>query len=309
MPLLAGSRLAECTDDPAQPRGALLGAKIGPVVPGLHHRIDWARLDDNGAHHRRQHLRHQRRAAPGQVENESGWRQAWMLSMPIGHRIDRRRIAKQPIEWFGKAAQHRVFEKRIEQPPRSTPVPQMSTRMPILTDCPRPQPIFFPMRSSSPQPGEKCAAPWRTMETIPGSACKITVRAFPTVSNHISSRSSRKPTQPIRGRRAVPRLASASSKLDADRAPANVIVITASKNAHTLQSCERVAAHQGPKFWTDPESALMRIDPAIAVEIASGEPGRAACRFGCRSVAGSPECLGTGSDAMAGRSAASGRSQ
>jgi CheY-like chemotaxis protein len=54
---------------------------------------------------------------------------------------------------------------------------------------------------------------------------------------------------------------------DADRVPANVIVITASKNAHTLQRCERVGtyhARKGPNFWTDLEAALMQIDPGMA---------------------------------------------
>jgi CheY-like chemotaxis protein len=55
--------------------------------------------------------------------------------------------------------------------------------------------------------------------------------------------------------------------LDADRAPANVVVITGSRNAHTLQRCERVAAHharKGPNFLIDLEAALMQIDPGMA---------------------------------------------
>jgi len=58
--------------------------------------------------------------------------------------------------------------------------------------------------------------------------------------------------------------------LDADRAPANVIVITGSKNAHTLQRCERVAtyhARKGPNFWADLEAALTQIDPRLAGRI------------------------------------------
>ncbi len=58
--------------------------------------------------------------------------------------------------------------------------------------------------------------------------------------------------------------------LDADRAPANVIVITGSKNAHTLQRCERVAtyhARKGPNFWTDLQAALTRSDPRMARRI------------------------------------------
>jgi len=55
--------------------------------------------------------------------------------------------------------------------------------------------------------------------------------------------------------------------LDADRAPANVIMITGSKNVNTLQRCERVAAYharKGPNFWTDLEAALTQIDPGLA---------------------------------------------
>jgi CheY-like chemotaxis protein len=55
--------------------------------------------------------------------------------------------------------------------------------------------------------------------------------------------------------------------LDADRAPSNVIVITGSKNPHTLQRCERVGtylARKGPNFWNDLEAALTGIDPRIA---------------------------------------------
>ena len=55
--------------------------------------------------------------------------------------------------------------------------------------------------------------------------------------------------------------------LDADRAPAKVIMITGSKNANTLQRCERVAAYharKGPNFWTDLEAALTQIDPRLA---------------------------------------------
>jgi hypothetical protein len=51
------------------------------------------------------------------VENESGRRQAGMLFQPAVQRLDRRRIAEQPIERFGQAAQHGVFEERLEQPP------------------------------------------------------------------------------------------------------------------------------------------------------------------------------------------------
>ena len=54
--------------------------------------------------------------------------------------------------------------------------------------------------------------------------------------------------------------------LDADRAPANVIVITGSKNANTLQRCERVTAYharKGPNFWIDLEAALTQIDPGL----------------------------------------------
>ncbi|MGY4308075.1 CheY-like chemotaxis protein [Bradyrhizobium sp. USDA 4369] len=55
--------------------------------------------------------------------------------------------------------------------------------------------------------------------------------------------------------------------LDADRVPANVIIITGSKNQHTLQRCERVGTHhvrKGPDFWTDLDSALMRMGPPMA---------------------------------------------
>jgi CheY-like chemotaxis protein len=55
--------------------------------------------------------------------------------------------------------------------------------------------------------------------------------------------------------------------LDADRAPPNVIVITGSKNPHTLRRCERVGtyhARKGPNFWNDLEAALTGIDPRIA---------------------------------------------
>lgn len=58
--------------------------------------------------------------------------------------------------------------------------------------------------------------------------------------------------------------------LDADRAPANVIVITGNKNAHTLQRCELVAtyhARKGPNFWADLEAALTQIDPRMAGRI------------------------------------------
>jgi CheY-like chemotaxis protein len=54
---------------------------------------------------------------------------------------------------------------------------------------------------------------------------------------------------------------------DADLAPANVIVITGSKNAHTLRRCERVAAYharKGSSFWSDLEAALLQIDPGMA---------------------------------------------
>jgi CheY-like chemotaxis protein len=57
---------------------------------------------------------------------------------------------------------------------------------------------------------------------------------------------------------------------DADRAPPNVIVITGSKNPHTLQRCERVGtyhARKGPNFWNDLEAALSGIDPRMARRI------------------------------------------
>jgi hypothetical protein len=77
MPFLVGSHLAEGADDPAQPRGVLRVAEIGPLALGLHHGIDRACLgDDDVARDRRQHLRQQCRAAAGHVENESGRRQA-----------------------------------------------------------------------------------------------------------------------------------------------------------------------------------------------------------------------------------------
>jgi CheY-like chemotaxis protein len=51
---------------------------------------------------------------------------------------------------------------------------------------------------------------------------------------------------------------------DADLAPPNVIVITASKHPHTLKRCERIGtyfARKGPNFWSDLEAALAEIDP------------------------------------------------
>ncbi|MGJ5206374.1 response regulator [Bradyrhizobium sp. HKCCYLR20261] len=55
--------------------------------------------------------------------------------------------------------------------------------------------------------------------------------------------------------------------LDADRAPANVIIITGSNNQHTLQRCERVGTRhvrKGPDFWKDLDAALLDMDPRIA---------------------------------------------
>jgi CheY-like chemotaxis protein len=55
--------------------------------------------------------------------------------------------------------------------------------------------------------------------------------------------------------------------LDADHAPANVIVITGSKHAHTLNRCERIGtycARKGPNFWSDLRAALAEIDPRVA---------------------------------------------
>ncbi|MGJ5180130.1 response regulator [Bradyrhizobium oligotrophicum] len=61
-----------------------------------------------------------------------------------------------------------------------------------------------------------------------------------------------------------------SHLLDADRAPANVIIITGSKNQHTLRRCERVGTYhvrKGPEFWKDLDAALMGIDPLMAHRI------------------------------------------
>jgi CheY-like chemotaxis protein len=63
--------------------------------------------------------------------------------------------------------------------------------------------------------------------------------------------------------------------LDADRAPANVIIITGSNNPHTLQRCERVGtyhARKGPNFWDDLEAALTGIDPRMARRIRDAAP-------------------------------------
>jgi CheY-like chemotaxis protein len=55
---------------------------------------------------------------------------------------------------------------------------------------------------------------------------------------------------------------------DADQAPANVIVITASRHPHTLERCERIGtycARKGPNFWNDLTAALAEIDPRVAL--------------------------------------------
>jgi CheY-like chemotaxis protein len=55
-----------------------------------------------------------------------------------------------------------------------------------------------------------------------------------------------------------------------DRAPANVIVITGSRNPDTLNRCEGLGAYyarKGPNFWSDLEAALEEIDPSVAGKI------------------------------------------
>jgi CheY-like chemotaxis protein len=52
---------------------------------------------------------------------------------------------------------------------------------------------------------------------------------------------------------------------DADRAPVNVIVISGSKDPHTIWRCEGFHgyyARKGPSFWNDLEAALAEIYPA-----------------------------------------------
>ncbi|GLH81277.1 hypothetical protein SSBR45G_61860 [Bradyrhizobium sp. SSBR45G] len=58
--------------------------------------------------------------------------------------------------------------------------------------------------------------------------------------------------------------------LDADRAPAKVIIITSSSNQHTLQRCERVSTcyvRKGPDFWRDLDAALLGMDPRMTRRI------------------------------------------
>ena len=55
-----------------------------------------------------------------------------------------------------------------------------------------------------------------------------------------------------------------------ERTPVNVIVISGSRDPHTLERCESFGAHyarKGPDFWNDFEAALAEIHPRMAGRI------------------------------------------